>query len=100
MDGYTIAEAVHEEVLNLIKGRDEIELKVTSRCAVHLCILIILTVIVSECDILIFLDIMKYNLNKKRIKFKKKKIDCLSMMHISLYMSLRRNMLTSYMYVS
>lgn len=71
MDGYTIAEAVHEEVLNLIKGRDEIELKVTSRCAVHLYILIIPTVIVSECDILIFLDIMKDNLNKKRIKFKK-----------------------------
>lgn len=74
MDGYTIAEAVHEEVLNLIKGRDEIELKVTSRCAVHLCILIILTVIVSECDILIFLDIMKDNLNKKRIKLKKKNL--------------------------
>lgn len=48
MDGYTIAEAVHEEVLNLIKGRDEIELKVTSRCAVNLYILIIPTVIVSE----------------------------------------------------
>lgn len=64
VDGYTIAEAVHEEVLNLIKGRDEIELKVTSRCAVHLYILIIPTVIVSE-------YIMKDNLNKKRIEFKK-----------------------------
>nr|XP_022316588.1 uncharacterized protein LOC111120143 isoform X2 [Crassostrea virginica] len=30
VNGYTIAEAVHEEVLNLIKGRDEIELKVTN----------------------------------------------------------------------
>lgn len=30
VNGFTIAEAIHEEVLNLIKGRDEIELKVTS----------------------------------------------------------------------
>ncbi|XP_048780795.1 harmonin-like isoform X2 [Ostrea edulis] len=30
VNGYTIAEAVHEEVLNLIKGQDEIELKVTN----------------------------------------------------------------------
>lgn len=33
VNGYTIAEAVHEEVLNLIKGQDEIELKVTSKCS-------------------------------------------------------------------
>lgn len=69
VDGYTIAEAVHEEVLNLIKGRDEIELKVTSRCAVHLYILIIPTVIVSE--YIMKKIIMKDNLNKKRIEFKK-----------------------------
>lgn len=30
VNGFTIAEAIHEEVLNLIKGRDEIELKVAS----------------------------------------------------------------------
>lgn len=30
VNGFTIAEAIHEEVLNLIKGRDEIELKVTN----------------------------------------------------------------------
>ena len=31
MNGFTIVEAIHEEVLNLIKGKDEIELKVTSK---------------------------------------------------------------------
>ena len=31
MNGFTITEAIHEEVLNLIKGKDEIELKVTSK---------------------------------------------------------------------
>ena len=30
VNGFTISEAIHEEVLNLIKGKDEIELKVTS----------------------------------------------------------------------
>lgn len=30
VNGFTISQAIHEEVLNLIKGRDEIELKVTS----------------------------------------------------------------------
>lgn len=74
VNGYTIAEAVHEEVLNLIKGRDEIELKVTSRCTVHFYILIILITTVSECDILICLDIMKDDLKIKRIQLKKNKI--------------------------
>jgi len=31
VNGFTIVEAIHEEVLNLIKGRDEIELKVASK---------------------------------------------------------------------
>ncbi|XP_045176075.2 harmonin-like isoform X2 [Mercenaria mercenaria] len=30
VNGFTIIQAIHEEVLNLIKGRDEIELKVTN----------------------------------------------------------------------
>ncbi|XP_060568959.1 harmonin-like isoform X6 [Ruditapes philippinarum] len=30
VNGFTIGQAIHEEVLNLIKGRDEIELKVTN----------------------------------------------------------------------
>lgn len=71
VDGYIIVEVVYEEVLNLIKGRDEIEFKVISRCVVYFYILIIFTVIVLECDIFIFFDIMKDNLNKKRIEFKK-----------------------------
>ncbi|KAJ8299641.1 hypothetical protein KUTeg_023701 [Tegillarca granosa] len=33
VNGFTISQAIHEEVLNLIKGRDEIELKVTSKNA-------------------------------------------------------------------
>lgn len=69
MNGYTIAEAVHEEVLNLIKGRDEIELKVTSRCTVHIYISIIFFTTVSEREILVCLDIMKDDLKSlKRIK--------------------------------
>ena len=46
VNGFTIAEAIHDDVLNLIKSRDEIVLKVTRK---SVCVCVCMCVRVHAC---------------------------------------------------